>query len=77
MKKISRKMVLLSILVVMASLAGAFASVNAVDAKVKIGVSVADQSNVFYIDILDEAGMSFSNVVKATIQALTLLRDQS
>ncbi|GAP40543.1 sugar ABC transporter substrate-binding protein [Flexilinea flocculi] len=53
MKKISRKMVLLSILVVMASLAGAFASVNAVDAKVKIGVSVADQSNVFYIDILD------------------------
>ncbi|MHC1771944.1 MAG: sugar ABC transporter substrate-binding protein [Flexilinea sp.] len=53
MKKMSRMMVLTSLLLVAVSLVGVFASAAAEDAKVKIGVSVADQSNVFYIDILD------------------------
>jgi len=53
MKKISRMMVLTSVILVAVSLVGVFASAAAEEAKVKFGVSVADQSNVFYIDILD------------------------
>ncbi len=54
MSKNNRFMLLIGFILIAVFIVGAFSPVAAADGKkVKFGVSVADQSNVFYIDILD------------------------